>query len=88
MRSGFAVLQTSGGGIRNQQCPSFSSHEREPHKVKERRKILDNVLGSDIAEESDLLAHLLGNFLFAAAYDDIGLNADGKQLLGGVLCGL
>ena len=34
------------------------------------------------------MTHILGNFLFTSANEDIGLNANGEKLLGGVLSGL
>ena len=51
-------------------------------------QVLDNVLRTYITEHCHFVAHILGNFLFTSANEDIGLNAHGKKLLGGVLSGL
>ena len=50
-------------------------------------KILDNVLLADIAKQSYLLSHIVGDAFFRAADDYIGLYADGEKLLCGVLGG-
>ncbi len=42
----------------------------------------------DVAEESDLLAHLAGDGAVGAAEEDVGLDADGEHLFDGVLGGL
>ena len=41
--------------------------------------------GSDIAEERDFLAHLIGYLVIGPAHDEIGLHADGAQLFHAVL---
>ncbi len=45
----------------------------------------DDGVDIDVAEEGDLLLHLLRDEMFAAADQDIGLDTDGAQLLDGVL---
>src|ERR1700737_3092442 len=45
----------------------------------------DDRLLFDVAEERDLLLHVLRNRPLAAAKQDVGLNADLTQLLDGVL---
>ncbi len=53
-----------------------------------RGEVGDGVLHRDVAEQGDLLQNLPGHRGVAAADDDIGLDAQGQQLLGGVLGGL
>ncbi len=53
-----------------------------------RRQVGDGVLHGDVAEEGDLLQDLLRDGGVAAADDDVGLDAQGQQLLGRVLGGL
>ena len=45
----------------------------------------EHVLGRHVAEQRDLLAHLVGNLVVGAAHDEVGLHADGTQLLHGML---
>ena len=44
-----------------------------------------HVLGRHVAEQRDLLAHLVGNLVVGAAHDEVGLHANGAQLLHGML---
>ena len=48
----------------------------------------DDVLRRDVAEQGDLVPHLLGDGVVAAAQNHVGLDAQGEQLLGRVLGGL
>ena len=48
----------------------------------------EHLVGSYVAEQGDLLAHLIRDLVIAAAYDEVGLHADGAQLLDGMLRGL
>ena len=48
----------------------------------------DGILHRDVAEQGDLLQNIPGHRRVAAADDDIGLDAQGEQLFGGVLGGL
>ena len=47
-----------------------------------------HLVGPYVAEQGDLLAHLVRDLVVAAAYDEVGLHADGAQLLDGMLRGL
>ena len=53
-----------------------------------RCQVGDGVLHRDVAEEGDFLQDVLRNGGVAAADDDVGLDAQGQQLLGRVLGGL
>ena len=50
--------------------------------------ILDDVLFPHVAEHADLPLHVLRNLQFGTADNHVGLDADGEQLLDGVLGGL
>ena len=45
----------------------------------------EHVLGRHVAEQRDLLAHLVGDLVVGAAHDEVGLHTDGAQLLHGML---
>ena len=45
----------------------------------------EHVLGRHVAEQRDLLAHLVGDLVVGTAHDEVGLHADGAQLLHGML---
>ena len=62
-------------------------HQR--HLVEEvRRQVGDGVVRRDIAEQGYLVQNVLGDGGVAAAHDDVRLDAQAEQLLGGVLGGL
>ena len=68
----------------------------ESFLLEEERHFIDAAAGHigddrfriDVAEEGDLPLHIVGNFLFRAAHDDIRLDADAAQFLDAVLGGL
>ena len=51
-------------------------------------EVLYNVLLTDITEACYLLGHILRNFHFTSANENIGLDTEGKEFLYTVLCGL
>ena len=63
--------------------------QQQGHLIKDRGgEIGDGVLSGDRAEKSDLLQNLLRYLPVAPAEDHIGLDAQAKKLLAGVLGGL
>ena len=53
-----------------------------------RRQVGDDAVLTDIAEQCDLLPHVLRQRAVGAAHQDIRLDSHAQQLLHGVLCGL
>ena len=53
-----------------------------------RRDVLDDAVGLHVAEQGDFPADVVGDGRVAAAHQNVGLNAQGEQLLHGMLSGL
>ena len=48
----------------------------------------EHLFGTHVAEQGDLLAHLVRDLVVRTAHDEVGLHADGAQLFDGMLRGL